>query len=118
MQSRSETCYAYPSCIIQPRDANDVSTSMKIITYFHVKFAVRSGGHSPNPGWSSIGSEGILLDLQRLNSISLSSDAKVASLGPGGRWGDAMTTLNAQGVSVQGGRLGQVGIGGLLLGGS
>ncbi|KAH6701360.1 hypothetical protein BKA61DRAFT_561607 [Leptodontidium sp. MPI-SDFR-AT-0119] len=113
----SETCYSYPSCIIQPRDANDVSTSMKIITYFHVKFAVRSGGHSPNPGWSSIGSEGILLDLQRLNSISLSSDAKVASLGPGGRWGDAMTTLNAQGVSVQGGRLGQVGIGGLLLGG-
>jgi FAD/FMN-containing dehydrogenase len=90
---------------------------MKIVDFFRVKFSVRSGGHSPNPGWSSVGSEGILLDLQRLDSVTLSGDGKVASLGPGGRWSNAMTVLNAQGVSIQGGRLGQVGVGGLLLGG-
>ncbi|EFQ89092.1 hypothetical protein PTNB73_07272 [Pyrenophora teres f. teres] len=113
----SETCYAYPSCVIQPRNATDVSTSIQIINFFQVKFSVRSGGHSPNPGWSSVGSEGILLDLQRLNSVTLSGNGIVASLGPGGRWSNAMKVLNAQGVSVQGGRLGQVGVGGLLLGG-
>jgi FAD/FMN-containing dehydrogenase len=79
---------------------------------------VRSGGHSPNPGSSSVGSEGTLLDFQRLNSVTLPSNGTVASLGPGGRWNNAMTVLNAQGVSVQGERLGQVGVGGLLLGGS
>ncbi|KAJ6199365.1 hypothetical protein J3E72DRAFT_215880 [Bipolaris maydis] len=113
----SETCYAFPSCVIQPRNATDVSTAIQIVKFFQVKFSVRSGGHSPNPGWSSIGSEGILLDLQRLDFVTLSGNGTVASLGPGGRWSNAMTVLNAQGVSVQGGRLGQVGVGGLLLGG-
>ncbi|EUC42424.1 hypothetical protein COCMIDRAFT_39532 [Bipolaris oryzae ATCC 44560] len=113
----SETCFAFPSCAIQPRNAIDVSTSIQIIDFFQVKFSVRSGGHSPNPGWSSIGSGGILLDLQRLNSVTVSDDRKVASLGPEGRWNNAMTVLNANGVSVQGGRLGEVGVGGLLLGG-
>lgn len=94
-----------------------MSKSIKIIEFFRVKYSVRSGGHSPNPGWSSVGSEGILLDLQRLDDVTLSGDGKVASLGPGGRWSNAMTVLNAQGVSIQGGRLGQVGVGGLLLGG-
>jgi hypothetical protein len=89
-----------------------VSTSIPFIDFFQVEFLVGSGGHSPNPGWSSVGSEGILLDLQRLDSVTLSS------LGPGGRWNNAMTVLNAQGVSIEGGRLGQVGVGGLLLSGS
>lgn len=114
---RSETCWAYPSCVIQPRKTTDVATSMQIINFYQVKFAVRSGGHSPNPGWSSVGSEGILLDLELLDSVTLSSDGTVASLGPGGRWANAMSILNADGVSVQGGRLGDVGVGGLLLGG-
>jgi hypothetical protein len=113
---RSETCYAYPSCAIQPKNSTDMSTSIQITNFFQVKFSVRSGGHSPNPGWSSVGSEVILLDLQRLDSVTLSSNGTVASLGPGERWNNAMTVLNAQGVSVQGGRLGQVAVGGLLLG--
>lgn len=115
---RSGTCWAYPSCVIQPKNTTDVATSMQIINFYQAKFAVRSGGHSPNPGWSSIGSEGILLDLELLDSVTLSSDGTVASLGPGGRWANAMSILNAEGVSVQGGRLGDVGVGGLLLGGS
>lgn len=82
-----------------------------------MKFAVRSGGHSPNPGWSSIGSQGILIDLSKLSSVSLSSDGKVASVGPGLRWGEVTEALNPEKAVVLGGRLPSVGVGGLILGG-
>jgi len=83
-----------------------------------VKFAVRSGGHSPNPGWSSVGSQGILLDLSRLNSVSLSANGQIASVGPGLRWGEVDKALDAEKAVVIGGRLPTVGVGGLILGGT
>ncbi|KAI1836200.1 CAZyme family AA7 [Penicillium roqueforti] len=113
----SESCFAEPHCIIQPEVAQDVSTAVKVIGFFQVKFAVRSGGHSPNPGWSSIGSQGILIDLSKLSSVSLSSDGKVASVGPGLRWGEVTEALNPEKAVVLGGRLPSVGVGGLILGG-
>ncbi|KAI0385990.1 FAD-binding domain-containing protein [Hypomontagnella monticulosa] len=113
----SLACVAEPHCIIQPRDAQEVSKTIKIIKHLNIRFAIRSGGHSPNPGWSSIGDAGILVDLQRLNQISLSDDKKVASLGPGGRWGEVIDTLDAQGATIVGGRSPIVGVGGLILGG-
>ena len=94
-----------------------MSTSLKIVNFFQVKFAIRSGGHSPNPGWSSINQTGILIDLAKLNQITVSPDHSVASLGPGGRWGDVYAALDSYNVSVIGGRLPQVGVGGLILGG-
>lgn len=115
--SRSQVVISEPYCILQPSNTNDVSNAVKIISYFQVKFAVRSGGHSPNPGFSSIGQGGVLLDLQKLDQIVLSSDKSVASLGPGGRWGDVISTLDAQGATVIGGRIPDVGVGGLILGG-
>lgn len=103
--------------MIKPSSTSDVSVSVKIIDYFEVKFAVRSGGHSPNPGWSSIGDEGILLDMHTMNQVNLSSDGTVASVGPGARWGEVIASLDPQRTSVIGGRLPHVGVGGLILGG-
>jgi FAD/FMN-containing dehydrogenase len=88
-----------------------------VIERFNVPFAVRSGGHSPNPGASSIGSQGVLIDLQLLNGVSLSDDGMIASVGPGSRWGDVMTALDSREAVVVGGRLPSIGVGGLLLGG-
>ncbi|TVY14647.1 FAD-dependent monooxygenase yanF [Lachnellula arida] len=113
----SDTCHAEPYCIIIPSNASHVLTAIRIIDYFEIKFVIRSGGHSPNPGWSSIGNDGILLDLERLNSISLSSDGTFASIGPGSRWGDVYEMLGADEVLVVGARIPDVGVGGLLLGG-
>ncbi|KAI1392017.1 FAD-binding domain-containing protein [Hypoxylon trugodes] len=50
----SQSCVAQPYCVVQPADAKHVGQVVKIIKYFGVKFAVRSGGHSPNPGWSAL----------------------------------------------------------------
>ena len=58
-----------------------------------------------------------MIDLASFNEISLSSDKNVLTLGPGGRWGDVYNYLDSYGVSVIGGRINDVGIGGLILGG-
>ncbi|KAF2972752.1 hypothetical protein GQX73_g789 [Xylaria multiplex] len=113
----SESCWDEPHCVIQPQSADDVSKSLRIIDFFEVKFSVRSGGHSPNPGWSSIDDHGILLDLAKLNSISISNDLTYASIGPGARWNDVYLTLGGREVVVVGGRVPSVGVGGLILGG-
>ncbi|RYP47298.1 hypothetical protein DL769_011327 [Monosporascus sp. CRB-8-3] len=100
-----------------PTDAKHVSLAIKIIKSYNVKFATRSGGHSPNPGWSSIGKQGILIDMSRLNQVSLSDDGQVASMGPGLRWGQATAILEPQGATVVGARQPDIGVGGLILGG-
>ncbi|KAI4865259.1 FAD-binding domain-containing protein [Hypoxylon rubiginosum] len=113
----SLSCVAEPYCIFLPRNADDVAKAIKIISYFQVRFAIRSGGHSPNPGWSSVGPQGILLDLQNLNDVSLSGDKRVASTGPGARWGSVVAELGAQNATVVAARHPHVGVGGLILGG-
>ncbi|KAL1792962.1 hypothetical protein ACET3X_009469 [Alternaria dauci] len=113
----SQSCWKSPRCIVLAESKRDVSVALKTIKFLKLKFATRSGGHSPNPGWSSIGEGGILLDLQKLNAISVSDDKKVASIGPGQRWGKVYETLDAYELSVIGGRIPQVGVGGLILGG-
>ncbi|KAK8026555.1 FAD linked oxidase-like protein [Apiospora marii] len=85
----SQACVASPYCIIQPASAADVAKALKIFGHFDINFAVRSGGHSPKPGASSIDARGILLDLQHMNA----------------------------GVDVVGGRIPAVGVSGLILGG-
>jgi FAD/FMN-containing dehydrogenase len=103
--------------VVLAQSKNDVSLAIKTINFLKLKFATRSGGHSPNPGWSSIGEPGILIDLQKLNAISVSADKKVATIGPGQRWGEVYKTLDPYELSVVGGRIPQVGVGGLILGG-
>ncbi len=88
-----------------------------MIQYFQVQFAVRSGGHSPNPGWSSVTQPGILIDLSQLDDITISDDRKTVTVGPGQRWGNVFAALDPYGISVIGGRIPTVGVGGLLLGG-
>lgn len=60
---------------------------------------------------------GILVDLRTINQIQVNDDKKIASLGPGARWGDVISTLDPYGVSVIGGRIPHVGVAGLILGG-
>ena len=67
---------------------------------------------------SNSGPDGVTIDLSRLDKVTVANNSTQASLGPGARWATVYTTLNAQGVSVSGGRVSSVGVGGLTLGGS
>ncbi|KAK3302991.1 uncharacterized protein B0T15DRAFT_260730 [Chaetomium strumarium] len=113
----SETCWAAPSCVVQPSSARLLSVVLRIIVQFQVLFAVRSGGHSPNPGWASIGQPGVLIDLSRLDAFRVNADASVVSVGPGQRWGSVLAALDPYNVTVVGARLPGLGVGGFLLGG-
>ncbi|KAI0096162.1 FAD-binding domain-containing protein [Nemania sp. FL0031] len=112
----SQTCVFKPHCIYKPPNTAAVSKAIKIVGFFQVKFAVRSGGHSPSPGSSNI-ENGVLIDLQSINQITLDADKKAVSVGPGARWAQVFDTLEAHKTSVIGGRIPDVGVGGLMLGG-
>jgi FAD/FMN-containing dehydrogenase len=106
-----------PACIAFPTSAKDVSTIIKILnteTHKDVQFAVKSGGHSPNPGAASI-KDGILIAMRHINGTVLDKEKSLAHIKPGGHWWDAMDVLKGTGQMVVAGRLGVVGIGGYLL---
>lgn len=57
------------------------------------------------------------IDLSRLNATSYDPATNTASIEPGGRWEYVYAELVPHGVTVAGGRDGDVGVGGFLLGG-
>ncbi|KAL3474737.1 hypothetical protein BJX99DRAFT_260156 [Aspergillus californicus] len=113
----SLTAQLNPWAIVQPRNTEEVSKAVKaIVAAEDVKFAVRSGGHMQWAGASSI-VEGITIDLGLMNGTSYNVETEIASLQPGGYWGGSYRELEKYGRMVAGGREGQVGIAGLLIGG-
>lgn len=94
-----------------------MSFAVKSLVKSHVKFAVRGGGHMPIAGSNNIDSSGILLASSGLSQLQISDDQSTVAVGPGNRWGAVYRYLEPYGVTVVGGRLGVVGVPGLLLGG-
>ncbi|OJD36447.1 fad linked oxidase-like protein [Diplodia corticola] len=112
----STDCHLHPTCILSPLSTSQTSTLALILSRTHTPFALRSGGHNPNPGFASIAAPGILISTARLTSISLSPDSSTATVGPGNRWLDVYAALEGTGRTVLGGRTPDVGVGGLLVG--
>ncbi|KAI1349008.1 hypothetical protein F5Y01DRAFT_327810 [Xylaria sp. FL0043] len=75
------------------------------------------GGHDFNVNHSSVAQGGILIDLVNLNSISLSNDKAKVTAGSSVRWGSVHQALSGSGVSVNGARSPNPGVGGQTLGG-
>ncbi|KAJ8482389.1 hypothetical protein ONZ45_g14965 [Pleurotus djamor] len=104
-------------CRVAATNAQDVSDAVKIVKRGRCPFSVRSVGNMPWAGAANIESPGVAIDLRRIDGVSLSADRTVASLGPGGNWGQVYDTLDPHGVTVVGGRSNTVGVGGFILGG-
>ncbi|KAI1099513.1 6-hydroxy-D-nicotine oxidase [Jackrogersella minutella] len=111
-----QNCWLPATCFVQPSDTHDVADALKIVRKTGVKFAVRSGGHNFNPGFSSLGKYGVLLDLKGLKLLHIGDDG-VLQVGAGNTWGDVYSFLEDRGLSAIGGRQSDVGISGYLLGG-
>lgn len=124
-----QACEAVPACVIQPRNAQELSEAVKILkdefdametqSVGNVTmglFAIRGGGHSPLPGASSING-GVLIDLRRFNEVTPSRDGSSVAIGAGAKWMDVSRVLDAKGLAIVGGRNSAVGVGGLTLGG-
>lgn len=77
---------------------------------------MKSGGHAAFKGASNIAG-GITIDFADMNEITVSEDGSIVSIGPGNTWYDVYTTLELQNLTVIGGRVAAIGVGGLTLGG-
>ena len=112
----SETCVSTPTCLFEPSAASVLADALQILERTQTSFAVRSGGHMPVPGAANI-TDGVLISMSRLNQVTLSPDHTTAQIGSGLRWAKVYTDLSQHNLTVAGGRYGDVGVGGLLLGG-
>lgn len=114
-----------PACIFSPQNTSEVSHFIKLMTVdaegtrlssFSPQFAIRGGGHSVWSGAANIDG-GITIDMRAMNSVVLSDDQKVASIGAGGIWSVIYPQIEPYNLTVAGGRVAGVGLGGFLTGG-
>ncbi|KGO63862.1 FAD linked oxidase, N-terminal [Penicillium italicum] len=107
-----------PTCILQPRTAQEVSLAVSMLVAADVgcKFAVRGGGHTTWAGANNI-VDGVTIDMLLMNATTYNKNAGTASILSGSRWGNVYKTLAKYNVTVAGGRSDVVGVAGFLLGG-
>jgi FAD/FMN-containing dehydrogenase len=104
------------AAIFHPGSASDVASCIKVLEHFQTPFAIRSGGHQTAKGAAAI-KDGVLVSLDRLNSISYDTNTETVSFGPGNRWFAVYKHLEQYGRGVTGGHIGVVGSGGQITGG-
>ena len=97
-----------PACIFFPTSAQAVGDGVTaLLKYSSVPFAMKSGGHSPNPGHNNVDG-GVLFAFSGMAGTVISSDRETAEVGPGARWQEAITALEPYGKAVVGGRVGML----------
>lgn len=107
-----------PGCIFRPTTASEVSQFVKLMASDEreSKFAVRGGGHTFWTGAANIG-PGITVDMRLMNQVELSEDEKIARIGGGAVWDHAYPQLVPHNLTVMGGRIPGIGVGGFATGG-
>ncbi|KAJ3497011.1 hypothetical protein NLG97_g2229 [Lecanicillium saksenae] len=128
-QEAQESYYAgqekdlLPACIFKPNATNDVVHFMNIIASNiqgprnKPQFAVRSGGHSLWAGAANIGANGITIDMRDMHSVTMNGKKTMASIQPGAIWSDIYPQLETHNLTVMGGRVPYIGVGGYNTGG-
>jgi len=107
-----------PGCIFRPTNTTEVSQFVKLVTSdkYKTNFAVRGGGHTLWTGAANIDS-GITIDMRLINQVELSEDKTIARIGGGAVWDYAYTQLLPHNLTVMGGRIPGIGVGGFATGG-
>ncbi|KAM3546363.1 hypothetical protein ARSEF1564_000638 [Beauveria bassiana] len=124
------TCMSYwsarqstqrPACLVTPATASEVALVLTTLISASAPFTVRAGGHTAHANGSNT-DYGVTVDLALLRTLRLhdddnDDDGTIVSVGAGLRWGDVSAALDPRGLAVLGGRVADVGVAGLLLGG-
>jgi FAD/FMN-containing dehydrogenase len=112
----------YPSCIFRPTYTAEVSKFLQLVgTNDHSssplpQFAVRGGGHTLFTGAANINGS-VTVDMRSMKSLALSEDRKIASVGGGSIFSDLYPQLGPYNLTVMGGRVPGIGVGGFTTGG-
>lgn len=105
-----------PQCVVYPRNAQQMSTVVKVLQQTTEPYAIKSGGHNPNKGMASV-QGGPLISTANMNEVIYNRPSQTVRFGPGQSWENITDALKPYGVTVVGGRIGNVGVGGYMLGG-
>jgi len=103
-----------PSVIIYCHTEPDVRIALSLGRGADLPVTIRSGGHS-TAGYS--GSSGIMIDVSKLNDVSVDVDNLVATVGCGTNFGKLNSTLQGHGVHLPVGECDDVCVGGFMQGG-
>ncbi|KAJ7108943.1 FAD dependent oxidoreductase [Mycena crocata] len=103
------------ACTVEPGTTADVSVVIKLLGTSRTPFAVKGGGHTANPGFSS--TTGVHISMSRFSNVDYDAASGTARVGAGLIWDDVYTALAPFGVNVVGGRVSGVGVAGFTLGG-
>ncbi|KAJ7452893.1 FAD-binding domain-containing protein [Mycena latifolia] len=104
------------ACSVEPGTAADVSVILQILGTTRTPFAVKGGGHTSNPGFSS--TTGVQIAMSRFSSVTYHAATQTVDIGTGIVWDDVYAALAPFGVNIVGGRVSGVGIAGFTLGGA
>jgi hypothetical protein len=103
-----------PQVLVRCKTPDAISKSLQWAQRFGVPLRARSGGHSYE-GLSLV--DGMVIDVQEQNRISIDTEAKVAGIGAGARLSDINAQLFTKKLGLSAGSCPRVGIAGLTLGG-
>ncbi|RDB26962.1 hypothetical protein Hypma_005131 [Hypsizygus marmoreus] len=102
-------------CTVRPGIAADVGIILGILGSTRTPFAVKGGGHTSNPGFSS--TPGVHIAMSRFSGVTYDAASQTAVIGAGLVWDDVYAALEPHNVNVVGGRVSGVGVAGFTLGG-
>ncbi|TFY68762.1 hypothetical protein EVG20_g3432 [Dentipellis fragilis] len=98
-------------CSVEPGSAAD----LRVLGKSRAPFAIKGGGHTTNPGFSS--TNGVQISMTRFSNVVYDASSQTVEIGSGLVWGDVYAALEPHSVNVVGGRVATVGVAGLILGG-
>lgn len=110
-----------PSYIAKPTSVKQVQDLVRalrpLLLTKSCQLAIRGTGHTPFAGSANI-QGGVTVDTRGLKGIALVEDGSAVEVAAGETWAALYTELEKHGLTVAGGRVGRVGVAGLLLGGT
>ncbi len=104
-----------PALIAQCDSAADVSAALAHAREHDLEVAIRSGGHSVTG--ASLCEGGMVVDMRRMNSVSVDPEARTATVQGGATWADFDSATQPHKLVATGGRVSSTGVAGLTLGG-
>ncbi|KAE8356126.1 hypothetical protein BDV28DRAFT_161805 [Aspergillus coremiiformis] len=111
----SETGVKQAGVVVQPTEADDIRTALLWAQKHTVDLAVKGGGHSVTGTSSSEG--GLVIDLSRMNKVTVDAEKKTLTVQGGAVWKDVDEAGAEHGLAAVGGTVNHTGVGGLTLGG-
>jgi FAD/FMN-containing dehydrogenase len=107
--------HVLPSAVARPINGPDVQRAIRFTVGQGISVRARSGGHS-YAGYSTL-TDGVVLDLRKLDWVNFDKTAGTATIGAGVQIIDAYFELGQHGVTLPAGSCPSVGVSGVTLGG-